>query len=419
MSSLSQTSRLIQHISHSASTRSGYVCIRCQHSLSARSFAILPKSIPVGIQRHASTAREKTPYTEKIRRKIWGTQDPPGQADPYGDASVLDQTKKQTLESEPEQAVEERPTTGDEPLSTSAANEDYVPATTWDGLDHIGGATGWWEEAWDEEHQFTSFISPLKLESNDDVKRAIRKAVVEVHMLKQVDRPLAEVTQFPLESQFDFSSVTFVKAESGIVSIDNGDVEDKSGILYAMTHPDDVAELDGIVASDKVAEVQAEEPTDTLGKDDMSREAMESHLKFGDFTITQDTLEREVPNPENAEKPVSSKVEDQTWMGISLEDQMMKFAVIKRVMQLSGRRIADPVIGRINIVADIVEHLTEKPKPKKLVEQLIAKPALANMPNVQIFDRRHTPIDKEKEVGRWKVIERELRKRGLPVTGRA
>ena len=88
-------------------------------------------------------------------------------------------------------------------------------------------------------------------------------------------------------------------------------------------------------------------------------------------------------------------------------------------MQLTGRRIADPAIGRIHIVANLVEHLTQKPKPKKLAEQLMAKPTLANMPNVQISDRRYTPIDKEKEVGRWKIIERELMRRGLPVTGRA
>ena len=87
-------------------------------------------------------------------------------------------------------------------------------------------------------------------------------------------------------------------------------------------------------------------------------------------------------------------------------------------MQLTGARIADPVIGRIKLVADLVDHLSEKPKPKRLAEQLLAQSALANMPNVQILDRRHTPIDKEKEVGRWKIIERELVKRGLPVTGR-
>jgi len=65
-----------------------------------------------------------------------------------------------------------------------------------------------------------------------------------------------------------------------------------------------------------------------------------------------------------------------------------------------------------------VDHFTEAPKPKKLAEELLTKP-VASMPNVEIFDRRYTPIDKEKEVGRWKVIERELRKRDLPVTGRA
>ncbi|MCJ1386501.1 hypothetical protein MMC17_009627 [Xylographa soralifera] len=352
------------------------------------------------------------PYTEKIRRKIWGTQDPPGQADPYGDASILDQTKKQTPKPEPE-LMDQVSTAKDKPLSSSAAYADYVPANTWDGLDHIGGATGWWEEAWDEEHQFTSFISPTKLESNDDIRRAIRRAIVEVYMLKQVNKPLAEVTQFPLESQFDFSSVTFVNAENGIISIDNGDIENKSGLLDAMTQSGEATE------SDEVAEVEAEASTDMQGKDDLSREALESHLKFGDIAITQATVEGELLNAGNAEQPANTKKEDETWMGISLKDQMMKFAILKRVMQLSGRRIADPVIGRIQIVADLVEHLTEKPKPKKLADQLIAKPALANMPNVQIFDRRYTPIDKEKEVGRWKIIEKELVKRGLPVTGRA
>lgn len=34
-----------------------------------------------------------------------------------------------------------------------------------------------------------------------------------------------------------------------------------------------------------------------------------------------------------------------------------------------------------------------------------------------MFPRRVTPIDKEKMVGRWKVIVEELNKRELPVTG--
>ena len=86
-------------------------------------------------------------------------------------------------------------------------------------------------------------------------------------------------------------------------------------------------------------------------------------------------------------------------------------------MQLTGKRIPDPVIGMLHTTKQLVEHLVQKPKPKKLAELLLSKEDLISMPNVQIYDRRYTPIDKEKEVGRWKVIERELQKRGLPVTG--
>jgi hypothetical protein len=45
------------------------------------------------------------------------------------------------------------------------------------------------------------------------------------------------------------------------------------------------------------------------------------------------------------------------------------------------------------------------------------KEHLLELPNVKIYDRRITPIDKEISVGRWKLIEEELKSRGLPVTG--
>jgi hypothetical protein len=60
-----------------------------------------------------------------------------------------------------------------------------------------------------------------------------------------------------------------------------------------------------------------------------------------------------------------------------------------------------------------------KPRPKNLAETLTTKAELASLPNVKIMSRRETPVDKEKAVGRWKIIEAELRGRGLPVLGRA
>ena len=89
--------------------------------------------------------------------------------------------------------------------------------------------------------------------------------------------------------------------------------------------------------------------------------------------------------------------------------------ILKRVMQLTGKRIPDPEIAGIVNPRQLMVHLVKKPKPKKLAE---TTNRLADLPNVQIFDRRFTPIDREKEVGRWKVIEEELQARGLPVTGK-
>ena len=40
-----------------------------------------------------------------------------------------------------------------------------------------------------------------------------------------------------------------------------------------------------------------------------------------------------------------------------------------------------------------------------------------NLANVQLFDRRYTPIDKEQELGRWKVIVDKLREKDLPIRG--
>lgn len=39
--------------------------------------------------------------------------------------------------------------------------------------------------------------------------------------------------------------------------------------------------------------------------------------------------------------------------------------------------------------------------------------------NVKISGRKIGPVDREREIGRWKVIEKALEERGLPVLGRA
>jgi Ribosomal subunit 39S len=86
-------------------------------------------------------------------------------------------------------------------------------------------------------------------------------------------------------------------------------------------------------------------------------------------------------------------------------------------MRLTGVHIPDPAINSIRTVKSLLVHLVKPPKPKKLVEALVKKRDLVSLPNVKIFDRRVTPIDRERSVGRWKIIEKALEAKGLPVTG--
>jgi hypothetical protein len=62
--------------------------------------------------------------------------------------------------------------------------------------------------------------------------------------------------------------------------------------------------------------------------------------------------------------------------------------------------------------------LARKPKSRKLAEVILANETLTELSNVTIHKRRVTPIDKHRQVGRWKVIKEELEKRDLPVTSK-
>ena len=134
--------------SYRPSPRSLFVCLSCRTRL-----ATAPQrfALSTSASRRAQSGG-KVPFTEKIRRRIWGTESPPGQEDPYGGLSALDQTKRKKTEQrsavETEVAVQ-RGAAVAQPDTTA-----YVPATTWDGLEQVGGLRGWEEETLDDEERF-------------------------------------------------------------------------------------------------------------------------------------------------------------------------------------------------------------------------------------------------------------------------
>lgn len=83
-------------------------------------------------------------------------------------------------------------------------------------------------------------------------------------------------------------------------------------------------------------------------------------------------------------------------------------------MQLTGIRLSDPEIQRIGTTKDLLASVIKPPKPKKLAPILLENEGLNALPNVQLHEGRWSFIDKEKEIGREKLIRKELARRGLP-----
>jgi hypothetical protein len=164
-----RVSRLERSVDLNALSRSGpasYLCSACRH----RAFNT-SSPLPAGA---------KVPFTEKVRQRIWGTENPPGLKDPYGNESIFDQANKAS----------------GTPKRRSRAKKvddaDYVPAETWDGLEFVGGFGGWWKKHWDPHFVFTGFAK-RKVTDGYEATACVHRAVVEAFTLKEAGRDLDEM----------------------------------------------------------------------------------------------------------------------------------------------------------------------------------------------------------------------------------
>lgn len=132
--------------------QSSYVCLQCRFRASTPTQSANSSiSLTYTSRRHASWLN-----TDNIRKKIWGTENPPGQEDPYRKESAFDR-KRREREQENE---EERPLdlVPDEELESALGGEDeqYVPATTAEGLERVGDRS-WGRDEWEAENSFQGF----------------------------------------------------------------------------------------------------------------------------------------------------------------------------------------------------------------------------------------------------------------------
>lgn len=323
----------ITSVGHKSAVARGFICLQCRHrSALAAQRGALPTSIPISLQRHASSASQFDSLTRKIRRKIWGTDNPPGQEDPYGGPSQFELVESK-VKKDPVAAAEKAPGEDVDPSDTAAIN--YVPATTWDGLDQIGGATGWWEEAWDRKHPFRgyvlrqvwqsssiltssrdSFMEPSKMTSRDEIEAAVRRALIEVFTLRDAERPLTDaVNATNAQVTPNLEIVAFTESGDG-------------SVVLNFPNPDLMQEiLDSMDLSWKgpTPEVSGMQPTDEVSEMEDVVEVTKGEV-VTKLEATAAGPDRTMAGAEESLTP-DSTTEEGLWQNVSLCDTGVKFAV--------------------------------------------------------------------------------------------
>lgn len=268
------------------------------------------------------------------------------------------------------------------PLRVDAAREDeiadpaYVPAVTAEGLNTVGGLAGWWHhpDHWDVSGDFVSFRPREKVTEPALLEVAVRQAIIEAFALREIGREDQLVAAWP---------TTFSKAD-----------------------------LQGLLASDVKG---AEDGGVTLGGDAKS---MIEGLLWRDHMDAEEQYAA-LPDALSSEEAAAlSQTWDLSWKLISLEDPRIRFAVTKRVFQLTGQLVSDHQLPSITTVRSLLRVLKKPPKPATLTEEIQNHhPDLLALPNVSVSTKRVTRGDKEKALGRFKITQAEFRKRALPVSG--
>ncbi|KAK3332297.1 ribosomal subunit 39S-domain-containing protein [Cercophora scortea] len=258
----------------------------------------------------------------------------------------------------------------------------YKPADSGSGLEEIGGLANWWDKPghWGPSKEFVAFGPLDKITEPAMLEVLTKRAVIEALVLKR------------------FAAQ---KTKSRLAMAATGDKEE----LLKVVGVELAAGEDGAATLKEEAGFQAvwDAMTENLPK-----------VAKGEPLPVSKPAEPPISVTEAQQLAVSWGSE---WKQASLRDPVVKFYTAKRIQRLTGHIISDFKMLGINTVGNLLSQLIKPPKAKKLVEELEARGQLGELPNVRVYPRRVTPVDKEKMVGRWKIITRELEKRDLPVIG--
>jgi hypothetical protein len=268
-----------------ASQSSSFLCSAC------RSRA--PFSTSIGLRQS-----DPSPKSERLRRTIWGTDQPPGFKDPYTGPSAEERAAAREIEeSAPnEKAVEERKTK-DSKTPAPILDPSYEPAKTWDGLEEVGDLPA-------PEFYFEGFMPSEAVTDPYEATAALHRGVVEAFTLRQAGRPLSELSNAPIGADYTMDvkiSVPRSNPTAPVLDFSKGASEEK--ILDSLN--------DG-----------AEDVIEGSTEDSFDRDSMTTN-----DPVTQDPVAGAFDHlhENNYEEQVASW--DSGWLQTSLNEPEIKFAV--------------------------------------------------------------------------------------------
>ncbi|KAB8338974.1 hypothetical protein FH972_021913 [Carpinus fangiana] len=373
---LRQRDRIQCSVLSSRQSSSSPVCLFCQQWFPA-----------ARVNLSTTSTRHQPDFLERTRRRIWGTDKPPGADDPYTGLSRPKTfnragTKERVLTMERDedhsdqdaglyekQALREARELYQQSVDIAPEHDEYVPANSWDGLEMVGG-----EKDWDSGEMFQGFKPLQRLDSPEEITMAIYRATVEVLLAASAEEPLTDLAK-------PQTGVLVTAAKDVIIRVEDGRVR--------LEFPSEE------VIRDLVASIRGQRGFEDMASLDAST----------DKNYTPESLRHDVQSL------------GRQWLHVPLTDTSIKFAIVRRVIQLTGIHVPDHIINDVRSISLFVSKLAVPPRPEMLADELQTS-VLSSLRNVRLMQRRETPIDRERREGRWKVIEEELVHRDLPVVGR-
>ncbi|KAI1405092.1 ribosomal subunit 39S-domain-containing protein [Hypoxylon fuscum] len=309
-----------------------------------------------------SASRRRPALRRPVSARLYSSSRPRSQG-----LSRDDQESLEAVDDQPQQAYIPPPQRSYAERLDQVSDPNYVPAMTADGLETVGGVGRWWDKPDHWSNDFASFRPSEKVVDPALLEASVRRAVVEAFALRQAGRQDELVSTWPSGTVEELRRIVQVGigvAEDGVVSL-NGNVDD---VIESLNWND-------------------ETPSASLQ-----------------------------PSAEEAQK--YKETWDQGWKTISLSEPRIKFAVTKRIFQLTGQLVPDHQLSSIADVGSLLRAVQKPPKPKTLTQEIQEhRQDLVQLPNVSVAAKRITRGDREKAVGRFKLVEEELKKRDLPLEG--